>query len=65
MALDPRDKNRMTCTVCKWTRIVDHQREYRGGHTPPGQKSQDPADDCHGMLMYELVEKAKSSAGVE
>ena len=44
--------NRATCTVCGWTRVLDHTREYRGGHT-------DPADDvteCHGMLLHEELD---------
>lgn len=53
--LDPRDINRMTCRDCGWTRIIDHQRFYRGGHTPPGLP--DDVPDCHGMLEYDVVEK--------
>ena len=56
--LNPERTNRMTCTVCGWTRIIDHSREYRGGHTPPSNFDGElvpGADDCHGMLTFEEV----------
>ena len=49
--LDATHTNRQTCTVCGWTRIIDHTREYRGGHTHP-----DTAVECYGMLSYELID---------
>lgn len=54
--LDPRATNRMSCTVCTWTKIIDHTREYRGGHTDPETKA-----ECHGMLTFEQVEPPPSS----
>lgn len=51
--------NRMTCPDCGWTRIIDHAREYRGGHTDPA----DGVTECHGKFDYaELDTRAPDSA---
>lgn len=52
MALNPDRTNRATCTVCGWTRILDHMREYRGGHT----SAENGINECHEMLVYEEVD---------
>jgi len=46
--LDGTHTNRMTCPVCGWTRIIDHIREYRGGHTDPT----DGVTECHEQLDF-------------
>lgn len=50
--LDSTRTNRMTCSVCGWTRIVDHIRDYRGGHTDPA----DGITECHEMLLHEEID---------
>ena len=50
MTLDPNATNRMTCVKCGWTRIIDHLRPYRGGHTNPSTGA-----ECHEMLVHEQV----------
>jgi hypothetical protein len=51
MTLQPERTNRMTCTVCGWTRIIDHVRLYRGGHT----SVENGINECHEMLVFEEV----------
>ena len=60
--LEPDRTNRATCSVCGWTRILDHTREYRGGHTNPA----DGVTECHEMLIHtELDTRAPDPAWYE
>lgn len=52
MTLHPERTNRVTCTVCGWTRILDAQREYRGGHT----SLTNGVNECHEKLEYAEVD---------
>lgn len=52
MTLNPVRTNRATCTGCGWTRIIDHSRSYRGGHT----SAENGVNECHEMLVYEEVD---------
>jgi hypothetical protein len=52
MALHPDRTNRVTCSVCGWTRIIDHVREYRGGHT----SAENGINECHEKLEYAEVD---------
>lgn len=65
MPLNPESTNKMTCSVCGWSRIVDPLREYRSGHTLPGTEG--PGEiDCHEMLTYtELDPRAPDPAWFE
>lgn len=50
MPLNPEATNLVLCSSCGWTRIIDHKREYRGGHVNPATGA-----DCHEMLMYKQL----------
>ena len=50
--LDPNHTNRMTCGDCGWSRIIDHEREYRGTHTNPADDS-----ECAGMLNHVEIDE--------
>lgn len=45
--LNPDATNIVTCIACKWSRIHDPMRSYRGGHTRP-----DNGAECHEPLLY-------------
>lgn len=50
MALHPNATNKVTCSVCGWRRVLDPEREYRGGHTNPSTMQ-----ECHEMLLFEQM----------
>lgn len=50
--LHPAHTNKVTCSKCGWSRIVDHTRTYRGGHT----NAEDGIVECHEMLVYEKID---------
>jgi len=47
--------NRMTCTVCGWTRIVDPYREYHSVHKDARDETGET--ECSEMLVYETVDE--------